>query len=110
MLRLMGERQKADATEPKRVAFSFEHTDMWEVVRGQAGRLHGHEDGVPEAVYQDDLVDELRLRGDDSDAWARHAAMVRLLAAEESRRLALTLTPSALEEHGRGLPPGPGPA
>lgn len=96
MLRVMREHLAA-SPEPKRVLYSFEHTDMWDHAQQLAGELHLDSAGRAETILIDALVDELRLEG-NGYAGARRAAMGRLLAVDEARRQGVTVNPEKLEE------------
>jgi hypothetical protein len=85
MLRVMRERFAASGhVEPKRVRFSFEHTDAWEEVRQRAGRRAIEPDpNLAEASAAAAVLEELRASG--SGAAARLGATVRAIAIEHAR-------------------------
>ncbi|WP_437288943.1 TfuA-like protein [Sorangium sp. So ce406] len=89
MLRLMRERLAA-GIGPKRVGYTFEHTDAWEQVRRDAGRSD-----VRAPVLIEALVEELRVSG----AWrgARLGALMRALALAEARRQGLAVNGEVLK-------------
>ncbi len=77
-------RQFGELIEPKRVRYSFQQTQMWQLVTEQAGSLVLDGD-QPQHVRQDDVLDELRLSQpmaqalDDAQtrARAKQAALAR---------------------------------
>lgn len=95
MLRVMG-RQLAENPERKRVAYSFEYTDMWEHARRGAGQFKRAGIGAIHTILQERLLDELRL---DGEAYVRacQGALLRFLALEEAWRLGLAVTPEMIE-------------
>jgi hypothetical protein len=95
MLRVMG-KQLAEHPERKRVAYSFEYTDMWEHARRDAGQFERAGSGAIHSVLQERLLDELRLDG-EAYVRARQGALLRFLALEESWRLGLAVTPGMIE-------------
>jgi hypothetical protein len=96
MLRRMRERLEVDPG-PKRVRFTFEHTDMWDEVMCQAGELQPAPAGGVETLLLERLLDELRLDG-EAYVIARQGAIVRLLAGDEARRQGVMVTREQLEE------------
>lgn len=99
MLRLMRDRQ-ATLEPPKRVRYSFAHTDAWEEVRRQTGRRQETEPAAlpsgrtaiePLAA----LYEELRLRGD----WVRiqAQALARALALEVARGMGRKIVGEGLQ-------------
>jgi hypothetical protein len=82
MLRLM-RRRLSEGLKPKSVAYSFEHTSMWEAAWRQAGELRLDSNAEPHAVAIESLLDEVRLEGEQ---YERHrlAALGRFFAIRES--------------------------
>jgi hypothetical protein len=82
MLRLMYRRLSA-GLKPKSVAYSFEHTSMWEAAWRQSGELCLDSNAEPHAVAIESLLDEVRLEGEQ---YKRHrlAALGRFFAIRES--------------------------
>jgi hypothetical protein len=89
---------RAEAPGPKRVAWTFEHTDAWDQVariEGARATDGGDDDAGP-------LAEELRLLG---DAWptARAGAMLRALARTEARRQGIDVGRGLAERAERAL-------
>ncbi|HSB72511.1 MAG TPA: TfuA-like protein [Candidatus Methylomirabilis sp.] len=95
MLRVM-RRQLAENPERKRVAYSFEYTDMWEHARRDAGQFERDGIGPTRTVVQEKLLDELRLDG-ESYVRARQGALLRFLAVERTWTLGVSVTPEILD-------------
>jgi hypothetical protein len=90
MLRLM-RRRLAEGLEPKTVAFSFQHTAMWDSVLKQ-GSEHGTDPKIdPNMVTLESLLDELKVEG---DRYKQHQliALERFFAIRESDRLGMKVT------------------
>jgi hypothetical protein len=85
MLRRMSE-EIGPHTPLKRVAFTFEHSSVWDdAVR----RSHGFSSGLPgeaENLAVDSLLEELRLRGEETYRTSLGLAAGRLFALREARR------------------------
>jgi hypothetical protein len=84
MLRLM-RTQLGASFAPKRVQYSFEYTANWEIARWRSGKLPPNPLQHMDAIFQQNLLDELRLEGGTS-AGIQRAALLRFLALEEALR------------------------
>ncbi|MCP4660455.1 MAG: hypothetical protein GY856_34065 [bacterium] len=79
---------------PKRVRFTFQHTEAWEELQRRCRGFprRGTNSGLPAADTEgadsrpDALLEELRLRGDESYRRERERAMVRMFALEVARQ------------------------
>jgi hypothetical protein len=92
LLRRIGS-DMARSTEPKQVSYRFHSTTVWEQhCNGFDGRALPDTPGADESLG-DELLDELRLLGDDYDV-ERERALTRVLAAELALRQGDTLDPS----------------
>jgi hypothetical protein len=92
MLRRMRE-HLASRPGPKQVSYMFAHTDAWEEARRRCERLQLEEgSGLP----RDSLLEELRVSGRFPKA--RHGALARALALEESERQGLEPDAAALQD------------
>ena len=96
MLRLIG-RRMADGLEPKRVAYSFEHTAMWEAVLQNDRDLRTDNEAGPAGVSLESLLDELRLNG-EPDQQSQLLALERFFAIREADRKGLKVTEESREE------------
>ena len=96
MLCLIRDRLKA-GLKPKRVQYTFEHTDVWNYAVRTAGELIVDGDARADVFLLDELFDELRLEGEPYKL-ARQAAMARVLAIEESTRQDMDVTAEALRK------------
>jgi AraC-like DNA-binding protein len=87
---MLGEMQRliADGTEPKRVDYSFEHTENWQDATARYAAGLGDEG---ESVLHDHVLEELRLSGADYHAAVR-GGLLRLLAAVEGDRQRMEVT------------------
>ena len=90
MLRLMRQRL-AKGLEPKTVAYSFEHTSMWEAAWRQSGELRFDSTSDPGVVAIESILDELRFEG---ERYTEHSllALERFLAICEAERLGMTVS------------------
>jgi hypothetical protein len=79
MLRAISTRIEA-GLEPKQVAYTFQHSVMWEQARRLAGDISVDGDSKPGTVASDAVLDELRLEGERYLEIER-SALVRALAA-----------------------------
>jgi hypothetical protein len=87
----------ARSAEPKQVSYRFHSTTVWEQhCNGFDGRALTDNPGAEESLG-DELLDELRLLGDDY-AIERERALNRVLAAELALRQGDTLGAAAVEE------------
>jgi hypothetical protein len=79
---------------PKRVRYSFEHTDAWEQLLNQAGarRLTAH---AKESAEEEELLEELALA--DHYGAVREGAMTRSLALALARQQGLQVTEDMLQ-------------
>jgi hypothetical protein len=84
MLRLM-RAQLGAGFAPKRVQYSFEYTANWEIARRRSRKLPSNSLQHMDAIFQENLLDELRLEGRTS-AGIQQAALLRFLALEEAWR------------------------
>jgi len=95
MLRCIRARQSNP--ERKMVRYSFEHTEVWERARRQAGSLPRGSQDDSEALRLDRLLDELRLEK-NCFARARQDALLRFLAFEEADRQGFVPASEAVAE------------
>lgn len=84
MLRRMREELAANP-EPKRVRYTFEHTDTWEAARQEAERLRTETDPARGDSDPEGLLEELRVSG--TFLQARQGGLARALLLERSRSL-----------------------
>jgi hypothetical protein len=96
MLRKMRE-ILSSSLKPKQASFKFQHTELWEKFRQQAGHLQLNVEHNSETLLQESLLDELRL---DYDAYlnAWQTTMIRLLALSEARRRGLVVDADMLHD------------
>jgi hypothetical protein len=77
---------------PKRVSYTFAHTDAWEEARRRCERLRLEAGG---ALPRDSLLEELRVSG--LYPRVRHGALVRTLALQEAQRQGVEPDAAALQ-------------
>ena len=96
MLRVM-RKHLENNPKPKRVKFTFEHTEWWDRAKRFAGQIHMDLRSEAETMMLDTLLDELRLDC-EGHARAREGAMLRCLALEEARRQGHEISANMLQE------------
>jgi hypothetical protein len=96
MLRVM-RRRLAGRPAPKQVRYTFEHTDMWEQARSYAGDLRVDREQGATTILLDELLDELRLKGEAYERGYREA-LARVLALDEAERQHLPVSVELVEE------------
>ena len=96
MLRLI-RRRLAKGLERKKVAFSFEHTSMWESAWRQAAEDRTNSNAQSSVVINGSILDELRLEGDQ---YKQHCLMAleRFFAIAEAYRMGMTVTSESRRE------------
>lgn len=94
MLRNMAEFLR-NSPEPKRVAYTFEHTDAWEQVTRNSG--HQIAAAVSDPLSTFDLLDELRLDAGIYQQATAHA-LSRSLALREANRMGGSIDPEHFRE------------
>jgi hypothetical protein len=95
MLHVMG-KQLAENPERKRIMYSFEYTDMWEHARRDAVRFERAGIGPIRTVFQERLLDELRLDG-EAYMRARQGALLRFLSVEKAWLQGVSVTRETLD-------------
>jgi hypothetical protein len=101
LLRRIGS-DMARSTEPTQVSYRFHSTTVWEQhCNGFDGRALPDTPGADESLG-DELLDELRLLGEDYDI-ERERAQSRVLAAELALRQGDTLDPADAEHQVRAI-------
>ena len=96
MLRLI-RRRLSKGLERKKVAYSFEHTSMWESAWRQAAEVRIDSNAQSSVVINDSLLDELRLEGDQ---YKQHCLMAleRFFAIREAYQMGMTVTSESRRE------------
>lgn len=87
-------RETLGRPEPHRPNFRFEWTQFWDDLVAQPGIDSGASDPSMHVPYQD-ILEELRLEGDDSYGRTKARALARLLARLAARREGLNVSPQA---------------
>jgi SagB-type dehydrogenase family enzyme len=96
MLREMRECLNSSAS-PKRVLYTFEHTEFWERARYSAGQMRTDPGAEIEMVDLDALRDELALNP-EAQARATQGNLLRLFAVETAKRAGTPVAKVALQE------------
>lgn len=96
MLRAMRRLLETDPP-PKRVTFTFEHTEWWDRAQRYAGELITGANDTAEPILLDPVLDELRLDG-TAYAEARAGALSRALGLEEARRQGMAVESAVARE------------
>jgi len=90
MLRLIRQRI-AEGLERKTVAYSFEHTSMWETASRESGELRFESTPEPSVIGIQSILDELRF---EDDQYKQHnlLALERFFTIREAGRLKMTVS------------------